>query len=253
MSLLSRDGENMKYLILFCGMSFAFKGALAQSFDEFVTSIARPTGDRFESTKPLVCPNGSAPNLNGYFQYSSLDPIPGYWAFGTAKSHAPYIWLGKNFENKAILSLTAAVTVDWVFCDDDGDTFERSSSFPFRAIYSASGNLADPTLTRQFFVRNAQGQRTGLVNPSVDEQTYSTLRDFDPYATGQIDGPSDEPILFQNPARIELAFVPLEDSGSFVTIFKNACGLGLDLELVYSKSLCHSSDGRVCNEMPGDL
>jgi hypothetical protein len=240
----------MKHLIIFCAIGLAVHGAQAQSFDEFVTSIARPTGDRFESTEPLVCPNGSVPNLTGYFQYSPLDQSPGYWAFGTAKSHAPFIWLGRDYENKPILGLTAAVTVDWVFCDDDGDTFERSSSFPFRAVYSAQGQSASPVLTRQFFVRNSQGQRTGLVNPSVDGQIYTSLRDFDPYATGQIDGPSDEPILYGNPSSLEMSFEPVRGNNSFVTVFRNACGLGQDLKISYIKSLCDFSDGNSCFEYP---
>ena len=240
----------MKLLGLSLGMMVTFNYAIAQSFDEFVTSVAGQTGDRFESSDPLVCSNGSVPNLSGYYQYSPRAQSPGYWEFGSAKSHAPYIWLGKDFENKPILGLTAAVSVDWVFCDEDGDTFERSSSFPFRAIYSAQGPLAAPILMRQFFVRNAQGQRTGFVNPSADGQTYSMLRDFDPYATGQIDGPSDEPILFENPASLEVSFEPTADSGSFVTIFKNACGNGKDLNLLYTNSNCHS-DSEFCNELPG--
>ena len=243
----------MKELILFLAIIHTFDGAMAQSFDEFVTSVARQTGDRFESSDPLVCSNGSLPNLSGYYQYSPMTQSPGYWDFGTAKSHAPYIWLGKDFENKPMLSLTAAVKVDWVFCDDDGDTFERSSSFPFRAIYSAKGNLAAPILTRDFFVKNARGQRTGLVNPSVDGQTYNTLRDFDPYATGQIDGPSDEPILFGNPNSLEMSFETVDGSGSFLTVFKNACGSGEDLKILYTKSLCESSGSDSCYEFPGVL
>lgn len=243
----------MKLLSLFLGMSVTFNGAIAQSFDDFVTNVARETGDRFESSDPLVCSDGSVPNLSGYYQYSPRTEWPGYWEFGSAKSHAPYIWLGKDYENKPILGLTAAVSVDWVFCDDDGDTFERKSSFPFRAIFSAQGSLSSPLLTRQFFVPNAQGQRTGLVNPGAGEQTYSVLRDFNPYASGEIDGPSDEPILFENPASLQMSFESAAGSGSFVSVFKDACGPGLDLKLSYTKSLCDFSDIDSCNEVPGDL
>jgi hypothetical protein len=186
-------------------------------------------------------------------QYSPLEQSPGYWAFGTAKRYAPFIWLGRDNENKPILGLTAAVTVDWVFCDDDGDTFERSSSFPFRAIYSGLGHSTSTILTRQFFIRNSHGQRTSIVNPSVDGQVYTRLLDFDPYATGQIDGPSDEPMLYENPSLIETSFEAGSDSNSFVTIFKNACGLGQDLKIYYTKSLCDFSDGDNCYEYPGSL
>ncbi len=243
----------MKNLILILGFGFSCNVALAQSFSDFVTKVARQTGDRFESSERLSCPNGSIPNLPGFYQYSFSEQRYNPWEFGSVQTHAPFIWLGKDYDDKPILGLTAAVSVDWVYCDDDGDTFERRSFFAFRSIYAGQGDIAAPTLTRKFFVHNAQGQRTGFINPSTGDATYNRLRDFDPYATGQIDGPSDEPLLFENPTSLQIVFEPLAASDSFVTIFKDACGVDQDLRLRYTKSPCDLANGEFCNELPENL
>ena len=218
------------------------------SMEAFVDSLSDGQLNRFESQGDLACEDGVVPRVPKWNQYQK-DEFSGHAGeFGRAKGFAPFIWIGKDPANNPVISLTSLVRVDWVYCDDDGNTSERSSGFSFRSVYDVSGEIGSPVIPLRHYVENQSGQSAAYVYPLYGGSVFADLTDFDPYATGVIDGPSDEPVIFDTPERLNIAFEP--EQGGFRVVFKDACGPGKHLPLSYHRSDCGGPDQGWCNEMP---
>lgn len=218
------------------------------SMAEFIDSLGNGEVERFEAGTAFLCEDGSLPQVPQWNQYQKDDLTGFAGSFGRVKDLAPFIWVGKDQMNRPVISLTAMVSVDWVECDDDGDTWERSSAFSFRSIYDVSGNVGSPVTRRRHYLENRGGQSAGLAYPLGGGAVFADLSAFDPFASGIINGPADEPVIYDTPASLNIAFEPAQYG--FTIVFRDACGQGKNLPLVYHRSDCEGASQGWCNERP---
>jgi hypothetical protein len=154
------------------------------------------------------------------------------------------------------------VYVDWVDCDDEGNTTEHSTGFLFRSLYDICDEITAPAITLREYVGNDLGQRAERVRPEGGPAPIRDLSDFDPFATGKIRGPADMPVLLDTPASLNIAIVVTSaDSGGmnpertdhldqFTIVFNDGCGLGEPLRVKYSRSDCGGGDRPFCEDQP---
>jgi hypothetical protein len=240
-----------------CGSS-----ALAgMSMEDFAARAYNEERHRFEAVELPHCANGSKPSIQGWNQLSK--GTDRYLTFGRADDIAPFIWIGRDFQQKPTIGLSSMVYVDWVDCDEDGNTTEESTGFLFRSLYDIGGDIAAPAINLRGYVASALGQRSEKVVPEGGSALLEDLADFDPFATGKIRGPADEPVLLDTPARlnIEIELTTAESPGSgnpemsrqidqFTILFKDGCGSGEPLRVKYSRSECGGRDLPFCEDAP---
>ncbi|MCX6119318.1 MAG: hypothetical protein NT027_17400 [Proteobacteria bacterium] len=208
-------------------------------------------GYRYEVKGNIGCEQGVSVQLPEFVQSSLRNPNDEYsWGIGRPKNFAPFIWLTKTQDGSYSVSLTSAATANWVFCNDDGDTFYRSKNYFFDTLYSVTATGDNIALERigylqmhtQTAPRSIADQNLGMLITDISDAQFI-------HKDPAIDGPYDFSI-YSTPKSLSIGIhksSSTENVLSFDAVFPNGCGEAKPLKVTYTRSDCEEYN---CSDLP---
>lgn len=219
----------------------------AETVDRQLLGLLNNHGQRFEAQSALTCPGGENPNLSPYIQYHRTAQHGwDYWTIGTAGEYAPFIWLSQS-RGQLQIAVSAAVIGSWIYCDDDGDEFERSKTYWFGSLYDVAqvrASVIDLNLTGFTPIYDQSVSQVVSSNQLLQRRDLQNASFF--YNDPIVDGPSEH-TTFAPAQNLALNVIAVTASG-FTVNFPDACGPNQPLRVAYVKSTC--SEDQHCSELP---
>jgi hypothetical protein len=237
----------MKWMVSIVAAA-AFAGtAKAASVSDALQSLITGTVDRFE-TASLSCPNAATPNLSPFVQYRT-DGTGGWQRIvaGRARQEAPFIWLS-HADGRLVVSIASMVRGDWIYCDDDGDEWERSKDYWFDSRYQVTDTPAGMRLTLAGFLRLSHQGFGVLPLPGTLLQPVDLLDGYFVYSDPAVNGPAEH-FTCMTPQSLEMKVTPA--GNGFAVEFPDACGPGVPLTANYRRSDCQGGWG--CSQFPAAM